>query len=551
MTNTINLLENNPIPLKWKQRNEQVLVLEKFKQLVSLKKKFLVVSSPVGTGKSYMAVICAHFLKGINPDYKFDILTNTKQLQDQYNHDFEFIKEIKGKDNYVCHQGGHQMTCSEGSELSKATGKQGCSMCTYKTAFNNYKNSNIGILNYALYFSYFVYAEDVIKQRNANVLFIDEAHLFEEGYSKFVNSFLSIGYLVSLDIQITPALTYSFDNIQTKEDFAKFLQVFVIPVLKDNMSQILESMNLTHLSLNNKVASLGRFRRISRTKCKFNRFIMDQQNWKDNWVLEKGLDDKGHTTYKVEVIWATKYLTEIWDKYEHVVLLSGTILDKQLFGSMLNIPKEEVMFTTIQSPFKAENRPIYFLPKGKMSYDCLIETYNNLLPIVIDILKKHKGQKGIIHTGNYKLSEWLKRDIKDENLVKRLIFHNSHDRESQLQVHLLDKEDTIIVSPSMTNGVDLKDDLSRFQIILKVPYPALDTYQVKKRMEQNNKWYSWKTMCDLIQSYGRSVRSEQDWAVTYILDSNFRFLMSKISLPQYVQDALIEIESLDEVKEIQ
>lgn len=540
----------NEIKLPWTPRPQQIDVLSKFKRLVELKKKFYVIEAPTGVGKSLMTMLMAEFFKSINPEAKFDIVTNTKQLQDQYKRDFDFVKEIKGKDNYTCYQAGLKMTCSEGSELNKAKGNQGCSICSYRSAFNDYKNSAVGILNYSLFFSYFVYAEDVITKRGANILFIDEAHLFEEGYAKFVNSFLSIGYLVSLDITITPALTYNFENINTKQDFANFLTTYVMPELKNKMNKILDSVKMDSVSINNKVSELGQFRKISRTKCKFNRFLGDQANWNNNWVLEKDVDDKGGTSYKVEVIWSTKYLTEIWDKYEHIIFLSGTILDKSLFGSILNIPKDNVIHSTISSPFKPSKRPIYFIPKGKMSFDCLVNSYQSLLPCIIDILKKHKGQKGIIHTGNYKLSEWLRRDIKESGLVERLVFHNNIDREQQLKYHLNNLEDTVIVSPSMTNGVDLKDDLSRFQIILKIPYPTLETQQIKMRMKQNTKWYTWKTICEVIQSYGRSVRSEEDWATTYILDSNFRFLINKIPLPDYIQESLIEISDLSEVKDL-
>ncbi|MGH9975715.1 MAG: helicase C-terminal domain-containing protein [Nitrososphaeraceae archaeon] len=35
------------------------------------------------------------------------------------------------------------------------------------------------------------------------------------------------------------------------------------------------------------------------------------------------------------------------------------------------------------------------------------------------------------------------------------------------------------------------------------------------------KWYRWQTALRLVQAYGRTIRSRYDWAITYILDSNF------------------------------
>ena len=73
----------------------------------------------------------------------------------------------------------------------------------------------------------------------------------------------------------------------------------------------------------------------------------------------------------------------------------------------------------------------------------------------------------------------------------------------------------------MTEGVDLEGDASRFQIVCKVPYPYLGDKLVKKRMNKWPWWYPFQTAKTVIQSVGRSVRSESDTAVTYILDADW------------------------------
>jgi ATP-dependent DNA helicase DinG len=44
----------------------------------------------------------------------------------------------------------------------------------------------------------------------------------------------------------------------------------------------------------------------------------------------------------------------------------------------------------------------------------------------------------------------------------------------------------------------------------------------------------------MVQSYGRSIRSKDDWATTYILDSRFGFFVSKNRsiLPNWFTDAI-------------
>jgi Rad3-related DNA helicase len=104
---------------------------------------------------------------------------------------------------------------------------------------------------------------------------------------------------------------------------------------------------------------------------------------------------------------------------------------------------------------------------------------------------------------------------------KRLLTHNSDNRDEILEKHLKSKEPTVIVSPSMTEGVDLKGDLSRFQILCKVPYPYLGDKLVQKKMKKWTWWYPLQTSKTIIQSLGRSVRSSTDHAISYILDSDW------------------------------
>jgi hypothetical protein len=87
-------------------------------------------------------------------------------------------------------------------------------------------------------------------------------------------------------------------------------------------------------------------------------------------------------------------------------------------------------------------------------------------------------------------------------------------------------------------GLDLKDDLSRFQIITKVPYPNKGDIWTDKKRKIDEDWY-WQTALKLIQGYGKSIRSKEDWARTYVLDSAFGyFVKNKIILPDCFTQAI-------------
>ena len=73
----------------------------------------------------------------------------------------------------------------------------------------------------------------------------------------------------------------------------------------------------------------------------------------------------------------------------------------------------------------------------------------------------------------------------------------------------------------MSEGVDLKGNLSNFQVLCKIPFPYLGDKVVKKKMSKWDWWYNTQTVRTIIQSIGRSIRSESDIAVTYIVDRDW------------------------------
>ena len=112
------------------------------------------------------------------------------------------------------------------------------------------------------------------------------------------------------------------------------------------------------------------------------------------------------------------------------------------------------------------------------------------------------------------------------------------DKTKILQKHAKTDKDTVLVSPSMLEGVDLKDDLARFQIMLKLPYARLDDY-TKKMMKIYEGYYEADVIMNIMQSYGRAIRTESDHAIFYILDGAFsRLLKNKKAMPTYLTEAL-------------
>jgi Rad3-related DNA helicase len=519
------------IKLEFTPRPQQEQILQFTKDSIENNKKFIMIDAPTGVGKSYAAIMIADwYRKEINKTAKVDIVTNTKILQDQYVRDFTFAANLKGKNNYWCRR--QNMACGDAQVLNKASDKK-CTVCPHKIAQSNFLRSPLSLTNFHLIITYSMYAPDMLAERGSNLLIIDEAHAFEEAFCDFISSIFSERSLKLLDIW-QPWMERDLDGITSISEMSDYCEKIIVPLLSSKAVELIELAKESR-NRSKKLEYIKKADHVDKSMCKYNRFLEDRKSYSTNWIFEKDLDNWGKTTIKVEPIWGSKYLDDIfWSKYDHVIFMSGTLLDRKLFSSIMGINEEESTYMELPCPFDSEKRPVIYLKYGKMSYYDKKKTFSRSIPIINKILEKNIENKGIIHTSNYELSNWIKSSITND----RLLFHDSATREKSLDEHLSTKNKTVLISPSMINGIDLKDDLSRFQVILKVPFPNLVSLKIKKRLESNPDWYNWKTLVDILQSYGRSIRNDEDWAETYILDECFDQILNNKNVPKYFLDAL-------------
>ena len=132
----------------------------------------------------------------------------------------------------------------------------------------------------------------------------------------------------------------------------------------------------------------------------------------------------------------------------------------------------------------------------------------------------------------------LKSKLKSDS---RYLFRDDTTKNEEiLKEHFESKLPTILVSPSLAYGIDLKDDYARFQIIVKLPFSPLSSKRIKKLFEMDRDWYENKMLNSLVQACGRATRSKQDFSTTYILDGNIYNTLKnvKTKLPKYFIDRI-------------
>lgn len=530
-------------PIRHKPRQIQIDALEFTKKQIRTGKKFIMLNMPTGSGKSLFNIMFINwYLNYINKDAKFDILTNTKILQRQYVDEFPFIANLKGKNSYRCND-YPDSSCKEGSEMNKAL-KRKCTNCPYDKDFNQWKANTVALTNFHYFSAISLFQQQIMMDKHSNVLLIDEAHDMESVICDFITNKISKHSLKMLGFTESTIIRIATDmkNIKTVDEFVDYIQHTFMNKL-DQVKETLESnISNSSLPLQEKV-KCGKY--ISNVKSAITNYVSFLNDYKinpNNWVIdiEYNNDDKVFgKNYVVQPVWSSKYLKElIWDKYDHVIMLSGTLLDKEIFSTINGINVKESAYIEFDSPFPIENRPIYFAKGiGKNTYTEKKTTFENQKKYVDKIINKYKDKKGIIHSGNYEISLWLEEYYKGN---ERFIFHTSENREEAIRMHIESNKPTILVSPSIITGLDFKYDLSRWMIIMKIPYPNLGSKKIKKRLEEYKDWYMFKTVADLTQGLGRSVRSETDTCDSYILDDCFSDILKYgyKFIPHYLSNAI-------------
>jgi Rad3-related DNA helicase len=225
------------------------------------------------------------------------------------------------------------------------------------------------------------------------------------------------------------------------------------------------------------------------------------------------------------------------NKVRKIVLMSATIAKPDIDN--MGLGKKRVCYLEIGSSIPVESRPVIYRPIANMSYRCQDTSIPTMARYIKQLLTENPD-KGILHCP-YSVASKLEFVLGDED---RLIFHNRENKMDVLDDWLQSEPEDgyVLVSSGLYEGLDLKNDLARWQAILKVPYPSLADPAIRAKMEQEEEWYQWQTAKTIIQGSGRICRSPTDTGYTFLLDSQFKNLYTKSYdlFPKWFRDSVLE-----------
>ena len=509
-----------PVP-----RKEQVQAIEAaLEAFLKNDKKFFILEAGTGVGKSAIGLTIARILNSqLSHSEEFGrgsyFLTTQKVLQEQYENDFGRpngnMVSVYSSKNYQCEfhkkndcRTSQQMLRTE--EKSSRFFKKCTSDCLYKREKKLFLDSPESVTNFPYFIMESTYSGKITPR---NFLVVDEAHNAESVLTKFVEISVSQYFCEKV-------VKSKWPEKITPVAFYKWLRDVYNPKLQKQIlyfEQQLESMGLKS-KVQDLAAIALKYDMLKSHSNKLTLFLEDYSS--ENWVMEIGETEKrGYVRVTYRAIDVSKYAESyLFRMGRKVLLMSATILNAKGYAKSMGIAEDDYDSISIASPFPVENRPIIHADIGSFSAKVIDLTLPRAKDAIKAILAEHKGEKGVIHCHTYKIANYLKKALRS----KRILTHNSDNRDEILHKHITSKEPTVLLTPSMTEGVDLKGDASRFQIIVKVPYPYLGDPIIRKRMNKNDKWYSMQTAMTIVQAYGRSVRSMDDNAITYILDSDWK-----------------------------
>jgi ATP-dependent DNA helicase DinG len=263
--------------------------------------------------------------------------------------------------------------------------------------------------------------------------------------------------------------------------------------------------------------------RLTRT---INNMLANPKNW---IVSEIKKDDYKVVKVDLKPLDVSQHCKSIFEKASKILIMSATVLNHKAFCKSVGISLDDVKYIQVQSDFPVENRVIYPLNIAYLNYGNLhsADVMSRIAKTIDNLMSTHKNDKGIIHTTSYEQLNFIKENLSQTNARRLLVTDPEIQRDEIISQHISAPKPTVLISPSLHTGLDLKGELSRFQIIAKVPYPNKGDRWTNAKRKVDEEWYYWQTALRLIQAYGRSIRSKDDWAKTYVLDSAFGYFVNK------------------------
>ena len=515
--------------------------------------KEFILQAPTGSGKSIIALLVSDVLQ-----YYFNldgyILVSDLGLLRQYGRDiyshFKDFSILEGQNNYQCDENGMPFNMG----FCKLNGYKGynsikttftcAETCPYICARENAIDSKVVLMTYQGWFTQRNYVAEIMGCDSQDLLYpfkqrdfiiCDEAHKITEIFQQQFAPTIKWDDVNRINNIIINVITKTSKYISINESILnKQMNTLLITNDTKVIFNVLKEYRHSLKEIDEVLSDLVLVFRKNKKLNSEAKFLLNDCMWFNEYANKikeyiKIIDKSGHENIvknKVDNNAMILYcLDEELIMKEHFhnrigncLYMSATI--GEVNNYVRNIYAENVVYLDMPSAFDLSKSPIYYINKHKLSYDKKEESLPKIIEIIDNILNAREDYKGIIQTGSYEFSKYLFDNISEKNKERIMLYEDTNDKRNKLE-EFEDSKNKVLIGPSLIEGIDLKDDLCRFIIIMKTPYPSLGDKFVAKKFEVDKNWYMWKTVNSILQGVGRGVRNENDWCETYIIDGTF------------------------------
>lgn len=436
----------------------------------------IVLNLPVASGKSYIA----HTIQSWLGNGTTGILTNNNILVEQYSKDFPKLAAVYGKGYVNCNNTAEPKSewssCAERYKWAYQNKKRKyCPDCPYWATHKRfYARSRF---NYVTNFYKYVNLKGQFQTGGRDTLVIDEAHNSGDALKMFNSKKVwqhDFNYLECLDSDGRLDREAMLWRINKKLDRKPAPQWLYQELVSQTPKYILR---------------------------------MDT-----DWYY--GDEKPCLTAQPVDIRGLNN---PIWGDRNKLILMSATIGQNDIVE--LGLDQRRVYYHEAESCIPADRRPIFFDPVGKILGTNLRESALKVGAKLKELMNRYES-KGVVHA-TYAQAQILKELSGDSG---RLMFHNRDNKKAVYEEFRAASEGKVLVASGLYEGIDLPDDLGRWQVLAKIPWLNIGEPAIAYASEIDPEWYTWSTAKQVLQACGRICRKPDDWGDTFIIDETFRRL---------------------------
>ena len=462
--------------------------------------------APTGSGKSLIGELVRRQL-GAKALY----VCSSKGLQDQFVEDFTYGEVLKGRKNYEPQYAIDGVTCGDcqGADCMWCEEPQ-MANCPYLIQRTRALRANLSIINYSYLLAE---ANGPGKFGGRDLVIADECDELEDELMGYVQFRVGPRTLSTLGVS-APKKGSHYETV------SKWLVEELVPSVKTRVR-----------GLDPKI--LNEARETTRLLQ-----LADDAAWvagelADNWIRD---NDAGPLVLKPIRVdgYGGRFL---WRHGKRWLCMSASIISSGVLAEELGWAGDYAT-VTVPMMFPVKNRPVYLTPVADMSRGKW--EIDRLALAITNICARYPNDRVLVHTVSYKLAQELLGKLQLPN--RRVLTYTTSDTRDAAFHSYSANNNAVLLAPSMDRGYDFVGDLARVVIIAKVPFPSLGDKQISARLRapSGGQWYRVKTVRTMVQMTGRGVRGIDDWAHSFILDSQFMKLWreNRGLFPQWWKDAV-------------